>query len=327
VAAAIIVVSVLNISVPYYALTPGPAQDVTRLIAIDGAKTTPVSGQLLLTTVSLHDIRVAEAVRGWFDPSIAILSRSAIIPPGESVKEVEERTTEQMDESQVLAAAAALSILGYKVKVEPTGARIRDVAVDVPASKTLHRGDVIVGADGMPVRSADQLGGVVRRHKPGDEIQLKIVRGSHTIDVRAKTIGRPENPAAPIIGITLETIPRVRLPLAIRIDSLGIGGPSAGLMFALGIFDLLDPGDLARGRIIAGTGEIGLDGDVAPVGGVRQKIESARRVGAQLFIVPFGELDQACAVAKGMPVVGVDNLREAIRVLRGTPGTAVRSCP
>lgn len=326
-AAAIIFVALLNINVPYYALTPGPTQDVSQLIEIGGAKTTSVNGELLLTTVSLHPIKIVEAMRGWFDPSIAILSRSAIIPPGESEQEVQRRTTEQMDESQVLAAAAALSILGYEVKIEPTGARIDRVEGGVPAAKTLHRGDVIIGADGISVRSAEQLIAVIRRHKAGDEIALKIMRGSATIDVRTKTIGRPENPVDPMIGIHAVTIPRVRLPLAIRIDALGIGGPSAGLMFALGVFDLLDAGDLVRGRIIAGTGEIGLSGEIAPVGGVRQKIESARRVGAEAFILPSAELDQACAVAKGMPMIGVDSLREAIRALRGTPGTIVRSCP
>jgi PDZ domain-containing protein len=327
VAVVILIVAVLNVNVPYFALTPGPAQDVARLIAINGSKTTPVKGQLLLTTVSLHEIRVAEAVRGWFDPSIAILSRSAIIPPGSSEREVEERTTAQMDESHVLAAAAALSLLGYDVKVESTGVRVRAVTLGVPASKALRRGDVVVGADGQPVKQAEDLVAAIQRHKVGDAIVLRVMRGTETIEVTTQTIGRPENPSDPVIGITLETVPQVRLPLAIQIESMGIGGPSAGLMFALGIYDLLDPQDLTRGRVIAGTGEISFGGEVRPVGGIRQKIESARRGGAELFVVPTVELEQACAVAKGLPIIGVDRLKQAVDALRATRGTAAPSCP
>jgi PDZ domain-containing protein len=323
---AILLVAVLTIKIPYFALTPGPAQDVAKLIAIKGVKTTPVRGRLLLTTVSLHEIRVAEAVRGWVDPSIAVLSRSAIIPPGQSEREVERRTTAQMDESHVLAAAAALRLLGYDVKVEPSGARVEAVSKGVPAAAALRRGDVVIGADGRAVKQAGDLQSAIQRHKVGDAISLRIMRGTETVEVTTQTIGRPENPADPIIGITLENVPQVRLPLAIEIDSLGIGGPSAGLMFALGIYDLVDRGDLAAGRTIAGTGEIRINGDVGPVGGVRQKIESARRESADLFVVPTEELEQACSVAKGMPVIGVDNLKQTIRALRSTRGIDARMC-
>jgi Lon-like protease len=326
-AVAILIVATLNLGVPYYALTPGPAQDVGRLISIKGAKTGSVRGELLLTTVSLHPIRIAEAVRGWFDPSIAILSRSAIIPPGESEQEVEHRTAEQMEESHVLAAAAALRLLGYTVTVEATGVRVRAISDGVPASRALRRGDVVVQADGQPVKRAQDLIAAIDSHKVGDTIGLQVMRGTKTIEVRTQTVGLPQNPTDPAIGVQLETVPQVRLPLAIKIESLGIGGPSAGLMFALGIYDLLDKVDLASGRIIAGTGEIDLNGAVGPVGGIRQKVEGARRAGAQMFVVPMGELDQACAIAKGMPMIGVERLKDAIEALRGTRGAAVRSCP
>lgn len=327
VASAILIVAVLNIQVPYFALTPGPAQDVGRLIVINGAPTTPVKGQLLLTTVSLHEIRVAEAIRGWFDPTTAILSRSAIIPPGSTEDQVEQRTTAQMEQSHVSAAAAALGLLGYEVTIEPSGVRVRAVGRDVPAAAILKQGDVVVGADGQPVKQAEDLVAAIKRHKVGDDIGLRIVRGSQTVDVSTSTIGRPEDPADPIIGVEIETIPNIRLPLAINIESMGIGGPSAGLMFALGIYDLLDEKDLTAGRIIAGTGEIGIEGNVGAVGGIRQKVESARRVQADVFLVPTGELGQACAVAKEMPVVGVDNLQQAVEALRATHGTPARSCP
>jgi PDZ domain-containing protein len=325
-AAAILIVAVLIVRVPYFALTPGPAQDVGRLITIDGAKTTSVNGQLLLTTVSLHEIRVFEAVRGWFDPSIAILSKAAIIPSDSSEQEVEQRTTVQMEESHFLAGAAALSLLGYDVQVEPSGVRISTIDANVPASESLRRGDVVIGVDGRAVKQDTDLRTAVRRHNVGDTIGLRIMRGTETLEVTTRTVGLPEDPSVPAIGVGVETVDRVRLPLAIEINSLGIGGPSAGLMFAVGIFDLLDAGDLTRGRVIAGTGEISITGDVGPVGGIRQKVESARRQRAHLFVVPLAELSEACKVAKDMPVVGVENLKQTIDVLRGTRGTTVRSC-
>jgi PDZ domain-containing protein len=297
------------------------------LIDIKGASTTPVRGQLLLTTVSLHEIRVAEAVRGWFDPTTAILSRSTIIPPGSSETEVEQRTTAQMEESHIFAAAAALGLLGYEVTVEPSGVRVQAVGNGVPAAEILRSGDVVVGADGLPVKQAEDLVAAIKRHSVGDDIGLRIKRGNETVDVSTRTVGRPENPAEPIIGVEIETVPNIHLPVAIKIESKGIGGPSAGLMFALGIYDLLDPGDLTRGRIIAGTGEIGIEGNVGAVGGIRQKVEAARRVHADVFIVPTGELGQACDVSKEMPVVGVDNLKQAVEALRATRGTPARSCP
>lgn len=297
-AALILVAAVLNLRVPYFALMPGPAQDVGTLIAIDGAATTKIDGRLLLTTVALQEIKVAEAVRGWFDPATAILSRSTIIPSGSTENEVQRRTSAQMNESQLFAATAALSLLGYDVTVEPSGVRVRSVGAGVPAAGALRRGDVVVGADGQPVRQAQDLVAAIKRHKVGDSIGLRIVRGAQTVDVTTQTVGRPENPTDPIIGIEVETIPNVRLPLAVKIETLGIGGPSAGLMFALGIYDLLERGNLTRGRTIAGTGEIALDGTVGPVGGIRQKVESARRARADVFIVPSGELGQACSVSK-----------------------------
>jgi PDZ domain-containing protein len=312
----ILVTAALSLRLPYFAIAPGPAQDVSRLIKIRGAPTTPVRGQLLLTTVSLHEIRVAEAIRGWFDHSITVLSRSVIIPPGTSEREVEERTTQQMEESQVLAAAAALRLLGYDIRVEATGARIRTVNEGVPASSALRSGDVVVAANGRPVRRAQDVRAALDGRRAGDAVRLRIVRGGETLEVTTRTVGRPEDPSQPVIGITVEDFPRVRLPLAIDIESLGIGGPSAGLMFALGIYDLLNPADLVRGRVIAGTGEIDFDGEVGPVGGVRQKVESARRSGATVFLVPSAELREACELAEGMTVIAVERLSQAVGALR-----------
>ena len=328
VAFATIIVATFNLSIPsYFAIRPGPAPDVTKLIEITGAATKPVSGRLLLTTVSLQPIRVAEAVRGWFDPNYEILPRSAVIAPGQSEEDAQRQTAQQMDESHQHAAAAALGFLGYDVRITPIGARVVELIPGTPASKVLRKDDVIVGVDRSPVRRDVELREVIQRHKVGDPIALTVKRGAKTVTVRTKTIGDPEDPTRPIIGVAfLENFTTVKLPLAVNIESLGIGGPSAGLMYALGIVELLDSTDMTRSRTIAGTGAISLGGVVQPVGGVRQKVMAARGAGAEMFLAPLIELSEACAQAGDLTVVGVQNLTDAVSVLRGARVPDGRTC-
>ncbi len=320
-------VAALNLRIPYFAIVPGPALDVVKLIEIDDATTKDVNGELLLTTVSLHEITVGEAVRGWFDEDYEILSRSAIIPSGETEEDADRRSSEQMQESQRNAAAAALTFLGYDVRITSVGVRVSGVDPSAPASDVLTRGDVIVGADTKEVKRFEDLRGVVRSHDVGDEVVLRVRRGGEVATVRTKTIPSSSDHSVPMIGVELEDLPRVELPLAIQIDAGNIGGPSAGLMYALGIVDLLDDSDLAKGRTIAGTGEIKVEGIVGEVGGIEQKIASARDRGAGLFLVPKGELTQACARAGDMPVYAVDRLTDAVRVLEDPAFAETRDCP
>ena len=325
-AVAVIIVGIISLNIPYLALTPGPAKDVLTLIKIDGTPTQPVSGDLMLTTVEVQSVKVAQAIRSWFDPNFEVFPRSVFVPPGQTEQEADEHTALQMEESQQNAAIAALELLGYDVKTTTLGARIIDVTKGAPASEVLEPGDVIVGADAHSVKKLEDLVSVIRAHKVGDEIALKVKRDGETISVRTRTIPRAEDASIPQIGVTLDTLTQSELPLAIDIESLGIGGPSAGLMYALGIVDLLDKPDLTAGRRIAGTGEITPDGLVGAVGGVKQKVAGAQQVGAELFIVPSEELEQACERAGDMQVAGVATLKEAIRVLTEEAFAHERSC-
>lgn len=324
VAVAIVLLGLLGLHIPYFALEPGPAENVLKLISIQGAKTQPVTGKLLLTTVSLHEIRVVEAVVGLFRPDYQVISRAALVGPGETPTDVEIRTAQQMSESQIFAAAAALRYLGYPVRSDPSGVRVEDFSIQAaPAAAILHLGDVIVGMDGSTIRTSADLKNAMRRHKPGDTVSLKVVRATKTLEVRTKTIGQA---GTPILGIYPSEVPQVRLPLAVSIKSLGIGGPSAGLMFAVGIVDLLSKPDFARGRIIAGTGEITVDGHVKAIGGVQEKVAGARKAHAQLFLVPRDDSREACAVSGDLPIAVVNTLAEAITVLRDPHAAAARAC-
>jgi len=326
-AAFVLVFAILLLQIPYFALTPGPAVDVTRLIAIQGAKAHPVKGKLMLTTVSLiPSIRVGEWIRTLVDSSVTVVARSAIIQPGQSEQDVQQQTVTQMRESQVAAAAAALQLLGRHVDIKYSGVRVIGVASDAPAANVLHAGDMIGRVDGRPVAKPIELVRAIHRHTVGQSVQLHVIRGTKAIDVTVRTIGRPNNKKDPVIGVIIDSVPQVKLPIPISIDAQGIGGPSAGLMFALGIVDLLGTTDLTHGRFIAGTGEIGFDGAVGAVGGIKQKIEGARRAHAVLFLAPVDELKEACSAAHGLDVIGVANLKEAVRVLQGGRSPAGRRC-
>jgi len=327
VAAAALILGVLGLHIPYFALTPGPAVDVSHLIAIQGVKTRPVKGKLMLTTVSLlPSIRIGERLRVLIDSSVAVVSRSAFVQPGESDQDVQREVADQMRESQVAAAASALRLLGYRVDIKYSGVRIISVASDGPSAAVLKVGDMISAVDGHPVQRPPDLVRAIHKHTVGTTVRLSVLRGANSLSFTVQTIGRPTKKKDPIIGVFVGPVPQVKLPLGISINAQGIGGPSAGLMFALGIVDMVGHTDLTKGRFIAGTGEIALDGTVSAVGGIRQKIEGARRARAQVFLAPLDELREACAAARGLRVVGVANLREAVAFLAGGRLPADHQC-
>jgi PDZ domain-containing protein len=282
----------------------------------------------MLTTVSLRQdsLHIGEWLLAHIDPAITVVARSAIIPPGQSEQDVTTLTVTQMRESQVAAAAAALRLLGRPVVITYSGVRVIGIATDGPSKGVLQNGDLINLVDGTPVKRPPDLIRAIHRHTVGQKVRLRITRGTKAIDLTVGTIGRPQNKKDPIIGVIVDSVPQVKLPVPVSIDAQGIGGPSAGLLFALGIVDLVGNSDLTKGRFIAGTGEIDFDGTVGAVGGVRQKIEGARRAHAVLFLAPTDELKEACSAAKGLNVIGVDNLKQAVLALQGGRLPAGRYC-
>jgi Lon-like protease len=320
------VVASASLQVPNLALSPGPTRDVVELIRIEGAEPASVSGDLLMTTVSVRSVRAFQVVLGWLNPSTEIVGREAIIPRGFTREEADRRSSDQMMDSQVNAAAAALALLGYEVGVTTSGVRVARVMPDVPAFELLREGDVIVAADGQNVARVDDLVHVVGSQEVGEVVELHVRRGDDEITVETATVGRPENPTEPIIGIDVDDVRHFELPLLVDIDSLAIGGPSAGLMYAVGIVDLLDERDITRGRVVAGTGSIDFEGRLGMVGGVPHKVRAARGVGADLFLVPADGLTVACSVAGDLEVAGVDTLEDAVRALLDDSFARERGC-
>jgi PDZ domain-containing protein len=227
-----------------------------------------------------------------------------------------------MERSEEIAAAVALRELDYDVEADPEGALVAGVAPDAPAAGKIAPTDVIVGVDGQTVRTPEDLRRLIATRKPGETVRLRVRRGDDTRDVQVETIESPEEKGRPIVGIAVEQFAEIELPVDVEIDLGGVGGPSAGLAFALDIVEELR-GGVDRGLDVAATGELALDGDVLPVGGVKQKVIGARRTGADVFLVPAGEnAETARRHAGDLRVVPVESFRQALQALATIPRKA-----
>jgi PDZ domain-containing protein len=276
-----------------------------------------VNGRYLVTPVRVSRPNALGALFAAFDPSQDVVSLSALAPVGTGDDDVAQRQRDAFVESEQLAAAAAARAAGMEVTITGSGAAIVDVIDGSPADGVLEPGDVIVGVDDEPVSVASDLGPAIGSNPPGTTFALEIERGTTTRTLRLSTqridVGQETFVG---LGVMVETRGlTVDLPFEIRFrDRPSVGGPSAGLSFALLISDLLDPADLAAGRDLAATGTVGAEGDVGPVGGVEVKLESAREAGVDLFLVPAGSVGGLDP--EGLRVRGVGHLEEALRALR-----------
>lgn len=305
------------VTIPYYTLGPGPARNVAQLVHVDGQRVYPSDGGFFLTTVavSTREISLFEGLVAWLDPAVSTISRKQLVPPGLTDQQYSQYNALDMEVSKYGAILAAMHAVGVDSPLVP-GARVIGVAGGFPADGHLKQGDLIVGVDGHevtdPEAAVDRLGA-----KPvGSVVEVEFVRDSEHMTTNVKTIASPlkEQNGAPVIGVRLASA--FLLPFGVTIDSQNIGGPSAGLAFALSIVDAVTPEDLTRGHLVAVTGTILGDGTVGPVGGVEFKVRAAEREGADVFLVPSMEVDQATKVAKGIKVIGVDTLAAAITELR-----------
>jgi PDZ domain-containing protein len=309
--------------VPYVGLGPGPIYNTLGsaggrpLIEVPADRDHPAGGELDLTTVNVYpDLKLGEAVAKWFDRSFAVVPREVIYPPGQSEAEANEETRREMTESQQHAVTAALCELGTpviaKVKVDEVGAQ------SPAAAAGLRKDDLITAIDGQAVDSVCTLRRLMRLRKPGDAVRVGYRRGTTeaTATVRTRTgdVGRD---GAPLLGVGLVETDQ-KPPFKVTIALNDVGGPSAGLMFALGIYDRLTPGDLTGGKTIAGTGSIDEDGSVGPIGGIQQKLVGARQNGARVFLTPASNCAEAVrAIPSGLRLVKVATLDEAVQALQG----------
>ncbi|GAA3927814.1 YlbL family protein [Microbacterium soli] len=317
----------------YVIQRPGPVFDTlgtakaadgteVPLIEVDGAETYPTGGNLDLTTVQVIGNRARtptwfELALAWFDPTRAVVPIDTVFPEGVTSQQRDERNAALMVDSQHEATAAALTELGYDVGAQ---VEVVDVLDGSPAQGLIRAGDRILAIDGVAVSSATLLRDRVQQAE-GGEVVLGVLRDGRTSDVRVAPEKTTDAEGSPVwlIGITLTT--DYSFPIDVKLQLDNVGGPSAGMMFALGIIDTLTPGELNGGKKIAGTGTIDAAGVVGPIGGIRQKLYGARDAGATVFLAPQSNCDEVVGhVPDGLQVYSTGTLSESLKILETVAG-------
>ncbi|MGH3520183.1 MAG: YlbL family protein [Haloechinothrix sp.] len=304
------------VTVPFVALGPGPTYDTLGaaadgpVIKIDGEKTYPTSGELMMTTVALtDDLTLFGALGLWVSGRYALEAREVYFPPGESDEDVKKENVQQFRDSQSNAVVAALRGLGYPVKV-----LAKEIVSGSPADEVLSAGDELLVVNGQKITQAEDVRQALRGTRPGESISLTFQQDGRSERTESIILAKRDDRPEGFIG--LQPIDRADVSFSIDITLEDVGGPSAGLMFALAIVDRLTPGELAAGGTIAGTGEISERGVVGPIGGISFKLVAAKEAGADVFLVPADNCAEAAASAPdGLRLVKVGTLDDAITAL------------
>ena len=303
-----------------YLYVPNEAHPVAGKIAVEGDKGEDEAGGIYFIDVKVRKARRLEQLLPFLRPEGATLVPAhAVTPPGQTFAQWRDQAKNDMERSEQIAAAVAFREAGLDVDATPRGALVEAVAIDVPAAKTLRGGDVIVEAEGQPVLTPGKLVEAMGKVAPGEPVQLGVRRSGKLLDRTVRTVAAPDDAKRAIIGIRVSQDAKIRLPRDVTIDLGDVGGTSAGLPFALEVYQQLGS-DVDRGLRVAATGEIQLDGSVSAVGGIKQKTVGVRRSGADVFLVPAGEnASTARRYAGTLRIVPVESFRQALRVLRTLP--------
>ncbi|WP_030764572.1 MULTISPECIES: PDZ domain-containing protein [unclassified Streptomyces] len=321
------------IKVPYSEMSPGPTVNTlgdsngAPVLNIAGRKTYPTSGHLNMTTVRVtgadYDMSLVEAVYGWLAGDNIVVPHENLYPNGKTEAESTQENAEEFSQSQQSAKVAALKQLGVPVTARVI---VSTVVKASPSEGKLHAGDVIKSVDGTAVTAPEDVAKLVTLHKPGEPVEFTIVPAKEAADAAKAgnenpapskvtiTAGKAEGDGHAIVGIRAGT--DHTFPFTIDIKLADVGGPSAGLMFALGIVDKLTPEDLTGGKFVAGTGTITDEGKVGPIGGIQMKTIGARQAGAEYFLTPAENCASAAShVPDGLTLVKVSTIDDATKAL------------
>ncbi|MER6399052.1 PDZ domain-containing protein [Kitasatospora sp. NPDC059973] len=332
--------------VPYTEMSPGPTYNTlgvqektgTPVITVTGHESYPVSGHLNMTTVQVtgakYEPSLVNAVVGWLRDDVLVVPHDNVYPKGQTDADAKRQNAEEFALSEDHARTAALTQLGIPVGNELI---VQSVTAGAPAEGKLHAGDRIIAVDGTPVTDADSVAKAVTKHQPGETAVFTVVPmvkdaskadpAAARTDIAVPTVKSPDTGAA-MVGIR----PGVRhtYPFQIDIGLQDVGGPSAGLMFSLGIIDKLTPEDLTGGRFVAGTGTIDDAGAVGPIGGISMKLIAARDAGAQYFFTPAANCAEAGKnTPSGLTLIRTETLDGALKSLeqvRSGQTAALPSC-
>jgi PDZ domain-containing protein len=321
------------IKVPYYAFSPGPVEDVSDFVHVEEPVGDASEGQLMFLTVSIRETNLLGYLGAMLSDEVDLAPRENIRPAGVSQEQLRQQNLDLMETSKDYAVYVALDRLGHDPELVGTGALIAQVVEGSAADDALQLDDVVVAVDGEPVQFNSDATALVAGHAPGDTIEITVERTGEDGEVETVTVPITltpfrfvredgtveEDPERGMVGVLLTNDEVfVDFPVPVNIDSQNIGGPSAGLMFTLEVYDQLSEGDLTAGHRIAGTGSIDIDGTVGGIGGIRQKVFGAIAVGADYILVPASNYDVAVeAAGDDIEVVRVATVDDALEFLHG----------
>ncbi|MFF0284871.1 PDZ domain-containing protein [Streptomyces sp. NPDC005262] len=335
------------IPVPYSEMSPGPTVNTLGkvggepVLQVSGHRTYKTSGNLNMTTVRVtgadYNMNLVEAVYGWLAHDSVVVPHDTLYPGGKTEEQSTQENAEEFSQSQESAKVAALTELGIPVTSRVV---VSTVIKDSPAQGKLHAGDVIKAVDGTVVKQPEDVAKLVTKHKPGEDVTFTVIpakaaaaaekagkqpEGTEKITMTTKKAPK-ENRA--IVGIQAGT--DHTFPFEIDIKLADVGGPSAGLMFSLGIVDKLTPGQLTGGKFIAGTGTIDDQGKVGPIGGINMKLVGARNAGARYFLTPGDNCKAAASDTPGgltlVKVKTIDDAKKSLEKIRAGDTAGLPSC-
>lgn len=304
---------------PYYALSAGPVSDVIdNVVVLDDVDSYEPEGNLMMLTVSVQEVNAYELVAAAVDPTVDVLRQERLRSPDESDEEYRERGLQQMDQSKENAIAVALERIGGSLLIGSDGVEVVDLVENAPAAGVLEIGDIITEVEGRQVTVAQDIGEELADNAPGDTVQITVTRGDESLDLEIQLTAADDDPNRALVGILAQT---VNPEYPVDINSANVGGPSAGMMYTLGIIDVLTPGDITNGHVVAGTGTIAPDGTVGGIGGIRQKIVAAEAAGAEIVLVPASNYDDALTspAAADIQIVAVGTVDDALSFLESLP--------
>jgi PDZ domain-containing protein len=302
-----------------YIFLPDKARPLAPYVTVKGERADRDGGGIYYVAVEVKKASLLEKLFPGLREGSTLVPAAAVVSPGQSDQQHQRQEIRAMAQSQEIGAAVALKQFGYRVPIKSPGTVIADVNPNGPSAGKLRANDAIAAVDGQATPSLPALRRQITKHSPGQSVALTVRRDGavHTVDV--KTAPDPQDKKRSIIGVltscALQTPTKISLPVPVHIDLGQVGGPSAGLAFALDVAEKLGH-DVDHGHRVVASGEMCLDGSVLPVGGLKQKTIGARRAGADVFLVPAGEnAQEARRYAGNMRVIPVHTYRQALREL------------
>ena len=299
----------------YYFMSPGPPYQWN--IEIENVETYEYDGNLYQLTVRRDEANYFVYAWARLNSQIDLYPREVILPDGVTPQELSEISIQNMVTSENVAIAVALDSLDYEIESEGDGVLVVGLLDDSPVKDKLIKNDLIISINNELVRSASEFISMLRTYEIGDIVNIGLIRNEQELTIQTKLIEHVEYENEPMVGFLASTPNQQFIfPFEVDIKTGNVGGPSAGMMMALNVYNLLTEDDITNGKKIAGTGTIEIDGSIGPVGGVKQKVIAAKRANAGLILVPIANYEEASVFADdNTQIVAVDSFENALNVI------------